>query len=60
MSQALSSPVYQGFRAQRAKVELAFELFIAGESIRKTARRVQVSPSTIQRWNERFWLSGSW
>ncbi len=58
MSHSISSfQAYEGFRAQRAKVDLAFQLFISGESIRRTARQVQVSPSTIQRWNERFYSS---
>lgn len=50
------------FRSQKAKVDLAFQLFIAGESIRRTARQVRVAPSTIQRWNEVFYerdFSGS-
>lgn len=47
--------LYKGLRAHKAKIDLAYELFVSGESIRNTARQVHVSPSTIQRWNERFY-----
>lgn len=46
----------QQFRVQKEKIDLAFQLFLAGESIRRTARQVRVAPSTIQRWNDYFSL----
>ena len=45
----------QQFRVQKEKVDLAFQLFLAGESVRRTARQVRVAPSTIQRWNDYFY-----
>ena len=55
MSNSLSIHSYEGFRVQKSKIDLAFQLFISGESIRRTARKVKVAPSTIQRWNDYFY-----
>ena len=42
-----------GFRSDKTKIENAIVLLNRGESIRKTARAIKASPSTVQRWKNR-------
>ena len=45
--------VHYGFRSDKTKIALVLEFLNGGGSIRKAAREVQVSPSTVQRWQRR-------
>lgn len=45
---------YYGLRSDREKIEQALNLLAAGKSVRKVAKEVSVSPSTVQRWKAKF------